>query len=214
MKKKQQNIAEGPKSTLASPPAKKHLYKKPCMLTFTGKVINPLELTVDDICIEDIAHALSNMCRYNGHVSKFYSVAEHCIIMAATDEFPGWAPWKLLHDASEAYIPDVCAGFKDYLKDFEEIENRILKVIAEKFGLPELEGDMLAEVKIGDKEMIYWEAKELMPAHPVWTDIQTEQLRAKKVEILKLTPWQAEELYLKAFYHMYRPVEEGEDAVA
>ena len=189
---------------------KKHLYKNPCMLTYTGKLINPLDLTVDDVCIEDIAHALSNMCRYNGHVSQFYSVAEHCVLLAITDEYPGYTPWKLLHDASEAYLPDVCAGYKDYLGDFNEIEERILRVIAEKFGLPYLEGDVLAEVKIGDREMIYWEAKELMPASHIWKEIQPKVLRAKKVEILKLTPWQAEELYLKAFHHMYRPIGEKE----
>ena len=181
------------------------------MLTFTGKVINPLELTVDDICIEDIAHALSNMCRYNGHVSKFYSVAEHCIIMAATDEFPGWAPWKLLHDASEAYLPDVCAGYKDWLGDFEEIEEHVLRVIADAFSMPYLEGEILKEVKVGDRLMIHWESKALMPESPIFKQFAPKKDSPQvKIELLGLTPWQAEQLYLKAFYHMYRPIEEGE----
>jgi len=206
MKKKQQKLNQN----TAEPP-KAHLYEKPCMLTYTGKVINPLKLSVEDVCIEDIAHALSNMCRYNGHVSKFYSVAEHCIIMAATDEFPGWAPWKLLHDASEAYLPDVCAGYKDWLGDFEEIEEHVLRVIADAFSMPYLEGEILREVKVGDRLMIHWESKALMPDSSIFEQFApTKDSPQVKIELLGLTPWQAEQLYLKAFYHMYRPIEEGE----
>lgn len=76
----------------------------------------------DSICIEDIAHALSNMCRYAGHVPKFYSVAEHCVKLSAwmkTDGRPVELQLKgLLHDASEAY----CVDIPSPLKHMPEIE--------------------------------------------------------------------------------------------
>ncbi|KKM17302.1 hypothetical protein LCGC14_1677190, partial [marine sediment metagenome] len=70
--------------------------------TYTGRTLNIFTMGPNDVHVMDIAHALSNMCRYNGQVSHFYSVAEHCVLMARS-KFPGDPKWKLLHDAGEAY---------------------------------------------------------------------------------------------------------------
>jgi len=170
----------------------------PRMLTFTGKLVNPLDLHQDDICIEDIAHALAYQCRYNGHTKKFYSVAEHCILLAVTDEYPGPPGMKLMHDAAEAYLPDVCCPLKNYLEGFKEIEENVMKVVSKVFGLPLFKGVINDAVKEGDSKIIYWESKALMPEHEVWGE-PTKPF----VELLGLTPWQAEELFLKLFSEIF-----------
>ena len=51
--------------------------------TYTGKKFHILDPDPVDVCLEDIAHALSMMCRFNGHVRRFYSVGEHCLHVSA-----------------------------------------------------------------------------------------------------------------------------------
>ncbi|MBF0612521.1 MAG: hypothetical protein HQL55_15470, partial [Magnetococcales bacterium] len=74
--------------------------------TFTGRQFWPLAPVLEHIHVQDIAHALSLLCRFNGHCQKFYSVAEHSLHVA-TILPPELAGWGLLHDASEAYLADL-----------------------------------------------------------------------------------------------------------
>ena len=53
-----------------------------CITTYTGRHFDPLHPEEALICIEDIAHALSLICRGNGHVKSFFSVGQHCILCA------------------------------------------------------------------------------------------------------------------------------------
>jgi uncharacterized protein len=57
--------------------------KNPYVVTVTGRVVHLLNPSVDEIDIYDIAHALSQICRYTGHTSEFYSVAQHCYYVAS-----------------------------------------------------------------------------------------------------------------------------------
>ena len=80
--------------------------------TYTGRQFWPLDPRIEDIDIHDIAHALSHQCRYSGHCLRFYSVAEHSVLLShhVAGEHMLWA---LLHDAWEAYlaaIPEVERG--------------------------------------------------------------------------------------------------------
>jgi hypothetical protein len=110
------------------------LYSGPGVIrTFTGIFIDVTNPRPQDICIEDIAHALSNLCRFNGHTLKFYSVAEHSLLVSQM------VPEKhrlaaLLHDASEAYLADVPSPVKQLLPRYYEIEYKLMEVIAGKFG--------------------------------------------------------------------------------
>ena len=78
------------------------------MTTFTGKRFDPIRITPDDICLEDIAHALSLSCRGGGHLKYFYSVAQHSLNCAAEARARGWSERLqlacLLQDASEEYL--------------------------------------------------------------------------------------------------------------
>ena len=98
--------------------------------TYTGIRFYPAQPDAEGICIEDIAHALSFLCRGNGHVSKFWSVAEHCIFCAreaAAREWPARLVLAcLLHDASECYLSDVPRPFKKELPGYRVHEGRLL----------------------------------------------------------------------------------------
>lgn len=103
--------------------------------TYTGRQFYPLAPDPEQIDIMDIAHALSMLCRYNGHCQRFYSVAEHSVYCsrAATPEY---ALELLLHDASEAYISDLTRPVKQQIPEYRAIEKRLDAAIRAKFGLP------------------------------------------------------------------------------
>jgi len=84
--------------------------------TFTGKVFDLLNPKPEMVCIEDIAHSLAYQCRYTGHTKIFYSVAQHCVLMAENPDFPGDPMKKLLHDADETYLGDIAKPWKDLLR--------------------------------------------------------------------------------------------------
>ncbi len=102
--------------------------------TFTGRKVEPLDPDPAAIAVEDIAHALSLHCRFNGHYRVFYSVAEHSVRVSR--QLNGDAAlWGLLHDASEAYLSDVPKPLKPNLPDYCAVEDRLMRVIARRFGL-------------------------------------------------------------------------------
>jgi 5'-deoxynucleotidase YfbR-like HD superfamily hydrolase len=106
--------------------------------TYAGKTVDPFAMKASDVDIRDIAHFLSMQCRFNGHCTFFYSVAEHCILVA--DLLPDSLKLEgLLHDATEAYLGDMPTPIKCRFKDFQVAEECLHKVIAEKFALcPEI----------------------------------------------------------------------------
>lgn len=134
--------------------------------TFTGKSINPFYTDEDDICIEDIAHALSMQCRFNGHICKFYSVAEHSLKVSDLIRRLGGSPllqmYGLLHDASEAYICDIPKPFKDYLDEYLVVE-RVLQSAIEYVLIPgenTLNKADKSILNIADAELALQESKE------------------------------------------------------
>lgn len=107
------------------------------MRTYTGKRVDPLDLQPEDIDIRDIAHSLSQQCRFGGHTRHHYSVAQHSVLVSRYC-LPEDALWGLLHDASEAYVVDLPRPVKhaDELAAYREIERRAMGVICDRFGLP------------------------------------------------------------------------------
>ena len=104
----------------------------PWIETFTGKEFYFLDPTPDSIDIRDIAHSLAFTCRYTGHSRRFYSVAEHSVLVSylAVDPLAG-----LLHDASEAYITDIASPIKPHLANYKELEDKIMDKIKNKLNL-------------------------------------------------------------------------------
>ena len=106
-----------------------------------NRYVNVFELTADDIQIEDIAHALARLCRYNGQVAGFLTVAGHsirCAERAIDCDREDVALECLLHDAAEAYIGDLVRPLKihpDFKESYRRLEVGIEAVIAEKLGL-------------------------------------------------------------------------------
>ncbi|RPJ39912.1 MAG: phosphohydrolase [Planctomycetaceae bacterium] len=131
------------------------------IMTYTGKIVHPLAITAADIDIHDIAHALAMKCRYTGHCQRFYSVAQHCVLMARWDKMPGPAPWRLMHDASEAYLPDIASPIKGRFPIMREAEARIQAAVAERFGLPPFES-VYPDVHIADTWLMIWEGRNNM----------------------------------------------------
>jgi hypothetical protein len=120
--------------------------------TFTGKKLKPFDPSQAEIDIKDIAHSLSMMCRFNGHCSRFYSVAEHSILLSTLVSKPA-AFYGLMHDAAEAYLSDIPKPIKMRLPDAINIEDTIMKQICEKFNIP-VNDDIITEVKEADLRML------------------------------------------------------------
>lgn len=93
----------------------------------------------DDVTLSDIATALSNQCRYNGHVREFYSVAQHSTMIAAwmlEDGYPlQVALMALHHDSAEAYTGDIIAQMKWMMPEFKTIEESVDAVIYKALGM-------------------------------------------------------------------------------
>lgn len=129
------------------------------MQCYSGTRFFPIDPRPEEVDPVDIAHALSLACRYGGHVKRFYSVAEHCVILyrAASPENRLWA---LLHDAPEAYIADIVRPAKGALQPaYGNVEAGIMAAVCMRFGL---EPDMPDEVKELDNLILYNEAVELL----------------------------------------------------
>jgi len=153
--------------------------------TFTGKKFFPLNPSEEQICIEDIAHGLSLTCRFTGQCRRFYSVAEHCLraITVLEDpmlgiDSPILKLWMLLHDAGEAYLLDLAKPVKQLLPQFEEAEDKIMRCVCQKFGLP---FEMPPLVKTIDQFMLSIEARDLFSSLlPGW-EIWEQKMRADHI---------------------------------
>jgi len=130
------------------------------MQTYTGKKVDLLNTDPDTICLEDIAHHLSLQNRFNGATMFPYSVAEHSIRCSYTlAEDPKLSAAALLHDAAEAYWGDIIKPVKYCIPEIEELENKTLEVIFQKFNIP---WPLHERVKKVDLRMLMSEKKYIM----------------------------------------------------
>lgn len=138
----------------------------PTIQTFSGKYINFDDYTQNVYDINDIAHALSHICRFTGHCKSFYSVAQHCVLASyvVPEEFAFEA---LMHDRIEAYMGDMSSPLKQLMLDFLKIEKLLEHDSALYFGLPM---DLSSVVKDADYTMLVTEKRDLMAETPdtVW----------------------------------------------
>lgn len=156
----------------------------------SGKPFWPLDPTPEDIEPQDIAHALSQLCRFGGHCLRFASVAEHSVYVSRAVS-PEHALWGLLHDASEAYLVDIPRPIKRFLPDYARWEEALLAAVAARFFLP---WPMPAQVKEMDDRVLRTEQAQIMaPCARSWA-LACEPLPG--LVIACLPPQEAERLFL------------------
>jgi len=146
--------------------------------TAGGRRFYPLDPRPEEIELEDVAHGLSHLCRFNGHTSTFYSVAQHSLhVLALTYDRlrdvdmhrsirRDTLLWALLHDAPEAYIGDMIRPLKiqPELAAFRRIDHAIMAAVCRRF---ELAPNMPEVVRAADDIAVVTEARDLM-WNPQW----------------------------------------------
>lgn len=168
----------------------------------------PLALTPDQVHLEDIAHALALKCRWTGHTREFYSVAQHSVHVAELLP-PHLQMAGLLHDAAEAYLPDVASPIKGRFAvlvpfgpilerlSMGRLEDRILGAVGRSLDMPELRHlTGLAATNHADLVMLVTEARDLMHGTEGW-DRELPPPRPEPIE-----PWdwrEAEQRFLLHF---------------
>lgn len=164
------------------------------MQTYSGGMFFPLDPRPEEIDEYDLAHALSQMCRYGGHSRHFYSVAQHSVLVArkAPAELRLWA---LLHDSPEAYVADIVRPAKGALQPaYGSLEVSIMGAIAKHFGLEGNEPP--AAVMELDNLILFDEGEALLHPHPIggrWWEAYAPGLG------IKIEPWppaEAEQVFL------------------
>ena len=167
------------------------------MQTYTGGRFYPTNPSPDDVNLVDIAHALSMSCRYNGHVDRFYSVAEHCVLLSYAAS-PENALWALLHDAAEAYIGDMVRPLKVQMPQFRALDDLVTGAIMTRFGLPTTMPD---EIRDLDTRILLDEKTELLGSSGEWST--TRGLQPLGVPIHGWEPEVAEPLYRERFEELF-----------
>ena len=166
------------------------------MQTFTGRAFWPMDPRPEDVCIEDIAHALSMQCRYAGHCRVFFPVAQHSLLVARHLP-PELRLWGLLHDSPEAYLVDVPRPVKPFLRGYREAEDRVMDAIVQAFGLrPERMPD---EVKRVDTAILADEARQLMAPSPMPWHLPEPPLGIK---IGPMQPAEARDEFIRVFHEL------------
>jgi hypothetical protein len=157
----------------------------------------PLE---EDVCIEDIAHSLSLLCRFTGHVKQFYSVGEHSVrvsyLCPAEHQL-----WGLLHDAGESYAGDVNRPLKysPGMEAYRAYEKNVQQVISLRYNLFMEEPK---EVKAADDRLLVTEQRDLMWGVTSAGNVQKERLHGilpLPETIVPWTPEQTERTFLMRF---------------
>lgn len=136
------------------------------IVTYTGIRFDIKNFDISSICIEDIAHGLSFICRYSGQCKTFYSVGEHSINCYKVACDLGYSSelklYTLLHDATEAYLYDIPTPIKKRLPEYKKSESILENMIYNRFGLNNISIDDKEKVKTIDNFVFNKEWFELM----------------------------------------------------
>jgi len=167
--------------------------------TFMGHRFHLSGFPAGEVDVREIAHALSNLCRFGGHCAQFYSVAQHSVLVSHIVP-PALALEGLLHDAAEAYLGDVVRPLKRHLKGtvYDQWEESLEILIADRFGL---RTGPHPELKEADNRALATEARDLMKA-----DARAWGVAEKPVDeiIFPLPPRDAEARFLARFWLLHK----------
>lgn len=176
--------------------------------TYTGRKVNPLDLKVEDICIDDIAHHSALINRFCGSTKKPVTLAQHDVYVSRLLDGTGWEMEGLFHDAPEAYLGDVTKWVKRMpeMKAYREADLRAWRIICEALGIRVAgDPDVNSIVRRADDLMVRFEAMHqqrnpehlfAVPTHPRPTQFEIDEVGAWKP-----WTWQAAE---RGFWDRYR----------
>lgn len=172
--------------------------------TGKGNAFDPASGKINEIDILDVAHALSNICRYGGHCKKFYSVAEHSVLVykIVREFYPDdldsqWA--ALLHDATEAYVGDVPTPLKVQLPKYEDIEAALWLKIARQFKVRNTK-TVSTRVKMGDIMALATEAPKLFRDVSHWAALRGVDPQTKLLsKSFPMAPGDAKKYFLSEY---------------
>jgi len=161
--------------------------------TYTGRRFTPTKPIINSIVLEDIAHALSMQCRFNGHILKFYSVAQHSVLASyICDEKDKL--YALLHDASEAYLSDISRPIKTKLIEYNNLEKILQDAICKRFNLPT---EMPESVKKADDILLMTEARDLLST--VRSGWGYDHITPLPFKITPMSQQESKELFIKRY---------------
>lgn len=167
----------------------------PTILLSSGRYFdfqNPEPLTIDEV-----AHALANICRFSGNCREFYSVAQHCVLVSRLLP-PHLAMQGLLHEVGEAVMGDMAGPLKRLFPEFKALEHRVEAVILAGFGLPATLDPL---VKRADLVALRTEQRDLMRKEGgLWTCL--DGIEPHEEIIRPLYPHAARELFLWRFHQL------------
>ncbi len=165
----------------------------PTIMLHSGALFDFLDPWASEFTIEDVAHGLSNICRYAGQCRAFYSVAEHSIHVSRVAR--GFEMPALMHDAAEAFIGDVTRPLKQLLPEYKSIETSVERAILARFGIPER---IPKEVKQADLRVLAAEQAQIMPpGTDAWA--RTNGIEPAPIVIEHMPPAQAMVIFLRRF---------------
>lgn len=139
--------------------------------TRKGEKLDLADPSAGQIHIQDVALALSRICRFAGHSVEFYSVAQHSLLVADIVEalgYPELCPLALHHDSHEAFMGDISSPLKKLLEDRGQISElralsgRLDRAIRAAFGIGDPTPDQRAIVKKADLMALRIEARAIM----------------------------------------------------
>lgn len=172
--------------------------------TYSGRQFWPLDPRPEEVCIEDIAHALANTCRFGGHCKRFYSVAEHSILIsrAIPSELKEFRLQALMHDSPEAYFCDMPSPVKRCIPEIKSIENRLWHAICDRF---DIQRRMAPIVKEYDARILLDEKEAVMlPALKDWELDTKPVLKEHGLSIQFYSPLTAKQIFLDHFKSLYK----------
>lgn len=166
----------------------------PFISTYSGALFYVNEMNVQDVPILDIAQALSLNCRFNGHIDKFYSVAEHSVLVSnlVSEES---ALYGLLHDYAEAFVSDVPRPFKSSITGHDVFEAAIMANVCALYGLPL---ELPEDVAYVDTHICAAEARVLAKFVPDWVKFYDSSV-VEAHQIKGLSPRDARNAFMNRF---------------